>query len=519
MTKIVSVKEMLAVEKQADQSGVSYAVMMQNAGQGLAKKIVEVYSDPQQKNIFALVGKGNNGGDALVALAHLAQKGWAAAAYIVGQRPEDDLSAALNAAGGEIFSHTNDPDGQILREQLAASIILMDGLLGTGVKLPLRQPISGVLEQVSAILTDMEPRPRIVAVDCPSGIDCDTGQTAEQAVRADLTVCMVAVKQGMLAFPAFEYLGRLELVGIGLPEDFEPLALVAKFLIDDTLIHPWIPVRPLASHKGTFGRALVVAGSERFIGTALLAGQAAFRIGAGWVTLAVPRTVYLALVGGFTEATWLPLPDRGGVVAKEAAALIRENLDRVTALLLGPGLGLAQPTAGFVSDVLGPDLIDSSLPPLVIDADGLKLLVQIEGWQTRIPLNSILTPHPGEMSILTGLPTADLQKDRIETARRFAQEWGQVVVLKGANTVVAEPSGRIGVAPVATPALARAGTGDVLAGMIVGLRAQGVGAFEAAAAGVWLHAQAGLAAAERLGSTAGVLAGDLIEEIPGLLPY
>jgi NAD(P)H-hydrate epimerase len=163
-------------------------------------------------------------------------------------------------------------------------------------------------------------------------------------------------------------------------------------------------------------------------------------------------------------------------------------------------------------------LTRNTLPPLVIDADGLKLLAQLDNWANRIPDQSVLTPHPGEMSVLTGMETEEIQSNRVEAAESFSKKWGQVVVLKGAFTVVAEPDGQTGIVPVASPALARAGTGDVLAGLITGLRAQGMDAYSAALAGAWLHAQAGLAAAKRLGGTAGVLAGDIIREIPILLP-
>jgi NAD(P)H-hydrate epimerase len=212
------------------------------------------------------------------------------------------------------------------------------------------------------------------------------------------------------------------------------------------------------------------------------------------------------------EATWLPLPDEGGGIAEQAAGVVLDNLERVTALLLGPGFGMRQTTARFISGLLV-GKAKTPLPSLVLDADGLKLLANLPGWYEKIPKQAVLTPHPGEMGVLTGLSTQEIQNKRVEIAEEYAREWGHVLVLKGAFTVIAAPDGRTAVIPVASPALARAGTGDVLAGIIVGLRAQGVEAFEAAAAGAWLHARAGILAAGTLGSTASVLAGDVLRNV------
>jgi hydroxyethylthiazole kinase-like uncharacterized protein yjeF len=290
----------------------------------------------------------------------------------------------------------------------------------------------------------------------------------------------------------------------------------------------------MSAHKGTFGTAVIAAGSVNYTGAALLAGKAAYRSGAGLVTLAVPAPLHASLAGQFPEATWLLLPHELGVIAESAAEVLRKNLERATALLVGCGFGLEDTTADFLSALLtGPraarggigfvhpareaGAAKASLPPMVVDADGLKLLARIPNWPSTLPAESVLTPHPGEMSVLTGLPRDELQADRVGAAERFAKEWGHVVVLKGAYTVIAGPEGETAIIPVATPALARAGTGDVLAGLVTGLRAQGVPAYPAAWAGAWIHAQAGLRAAAALGGTASVLAGDVLDQIAGVL--
>jgi NAD(P)H-hydrate epimerase len=354
-------------------------------------------------------------------------------------------------------------------------------------------------------------------------VECDTGSAAPECIPAELTVTMAAVKIGLLKLPAFSLVGRLEVVGIGLAEtDGDPAPdppawrAIQRQVIERAYARQALPPRPPDSHKGTFGTALVAAGSASYTGAALLAGRAAYRSGAGLVTLAVPELLHPILAGQFPEATWVLLPHSGGFIASDAAEILKQNLGRATALLLGPGFGLAQPTLEFLAHLLGSDQVgDAStrLPPMVVDADGLKLLAQLPDWAGLLPAPTVLTPHPGEMAILTGLTTAEIQADRLGAAEQFARLWGHVVVLKGAFTVIASPDGESGMIPVASSALARAGTGDVLAGLIAGLRAQGVGAFKAAAAGAWIHAQAGLQAAEHLGSTAAVLAGDVLEAV------
>jgi NAD(P)H-hydrate repair Nnr-like enzyme with NAD(P)H-hydrate dehydratase domain len=307
---------------------------------------------------------------------------------------------------------------------------------------------------------------------------------------------------------------------------------------DEMLVSGLLPERPLDAHKGTFGTALIAAGSASYTGAALLSGKAAYRVGAGLVTLAVPAMLHAALAGQIPEATWVLLSHERGYIAREAAKTLAKNFERATALLVGPGFGMEDTTQEFLKDLLTGEAAQKrasgrigflpeqaekkedpsvNLPCRVIDADGLKLLAKVEDWHKNLPAPAVLTPHPGEMAVLTGLTTEEIQNDRKGTAIKYAQEWGHVVVLKGAFTIIAAPDGTATVIPVASPALAHAGTGDVLAGLIVGLMAQGLEAYDAAVAGAWIHAQAGLIAADALGGTASVLAGDVLEAIPDVM--
>jgi NAD(P)H-hydrate epimerase len=509
MAKLVSVAEMLAIEQAADKSGLSYANMMENAGKSLAKATI-AHSHKSNKSVLGLIGSGNNGGDTLVALELLAKKGWQATAYLVKRDLQEKHVRRARKAGVTIIA--SGKSGKNLSKLLPKHTVLLDGILGTGTRLPLREPFATSLASIKELVSNMAHPPYIVAVDCPSGMDTDSGNIPTEMLKANLTVSMAAIKRGMLTLPAFDHLGKLVVGDIGLPPDLPEWTALQRYAIDEEIARSAIPPRPLNAHKGTFGTALIVAGSDHFPGAALLAGEAAYRSGAGLVTVATPETIQPSLAGHLREATWLPLPAESGWISAAAADLVLSALERVTALLVGPGFGQQQGTVQFIDK-----LLNTILPPTVIDADALKLLARIEDWPRRLPADTILTPHPGEMSILSGLSTDEIQSARTEVAEKYARQWNVVLVLKGAFTVVAAPDGRSATLPLATPALAHAGTGDVLAGLITGLRAQGVTAFEATCTAVWVHGHAGLRAAALMGGTAGVLAGDLIAEIPDLI--
>ena len=514
MWKIVSVAEMQAVEREADAGGLSYSEMMQNAGRNLAEVIhAREGKFAGSHHILALVGPGNNGGDALVAVEALAGWGWQVGVCLLRPRPDDPLVDRVISAGGLVVVYGEDIDQSFIKDQLVKAHVILDGLLGTGTRLPLRDEYAQFLSLVHHLAVNRLVKPVLVAVDCPSGMDCDTGECAQQTLAADLTVTMAAVKQGLLSFPAAERVGDLQLVGIGPLDAYQSWNQIQSYLIDASWVRDHLPERPMNAHKGTFGTALICAGSLNYTGAAWLAGQAAYRAGAGLVTMAVPAPLHTVLAGQFPEATWLLLPEYEGFISGAGVPGLLEGLEKATSLLLGPGWGQHPSTGKFLND-----LLQAELPPLVVDADALKLLAAIPDWSSRLPQSAILTPHPGEMAVLTGEPKAS-QANRLAYARRHARLWGHVVVLKGAYTVVASPNGDTGVIPFATPALARAGTGDILAGLITGLRAQGLPAFDAAVCGAWLHGRAGLLAAQMSGgNTAPVVAGDVLESVRHAFP-
>jgi NAD(P)H-hydrate epimerase len=499
----------------------------------VAQAVLRRTSPIQGRQVLVLAGGGNNGGDGLVAAGLLAEQGAQIAVYLIRQRTQDDPHLArVRERGAFVAVADQDQRSRVLKLQLGKADVLIDAILGTGFRLPLEGPAREALKTARQTLAARDRPLLVVAVDCPSGVDCDSGQAAPEALPADLTVTLAAAKPGLFRPPGAELVGELEIGDIGLSPDDPGLAEVELEVAEASSLRTWLPDRPRTAHKGTFGRAVVLAGSLHYPGAAALAARTAYLVGAGLVTAAVPAPVQAMIAGSLPEATWLPLPHAEGGLAVEAAASLRGELGNTEALLLGPGFGLLPVTRDFLAELLGarpatrvgfqageaPQSASAiGLPPSVLDADGLKLLAQIEGWPGLLPDGAILTPHPGEMSALTGEPVQAIQADRLDCATRWAETWGHIVVLKGAHTVVAAGRSKATVIPVATPALARAGTGDVLAGAIVGLLAQGLHPYRAAVLGAYLHARAGLLAAEAPGGSASVLASDVAAALPHAL--
>ncbi len=311
--KYVSVAEMIAIEKEADRSGHTYDIMMENAGLELARVIHKRYQHRKPGPVAGLIGSGNNGGDTLVCLAYLSDWGWQTRAYLARPRGKNDpLLDRFIEGGGELVDGALDTDHQHLESFLQGSSVLLDGILGTGIKLPLHGPLASLLTAAGKIIAGMDYPLSVVAVDCPSGVDCDSGETAQECLMAELTVTMAAVKMGLLKFPAYKYIGELQLVGIGLPVGLKSWEAIQRFVVDEGYVSHNLPPRPIDAHKGTFGTALIVAGSANYTGAVILAGESAYRIGAGLVILAVPEPLQGMLAGNLLEATWLPLPHEMG---------------------------------------------------------------------------------------------------------------------------------------------------------------------------------------------------------------
>jgi hydroxyethylthiazole kinase-like uncharacterized protein yjeF len=360
------------------------------------------------------------------------------------------------------------------------------------------------------------PELPVLAVDCPSGLNCDTGALDPAAIPASVTVTFACPKWGQLQFPGAGACGLLAVVDIGVPEELT--AEIAVELVGPEDVQRWLLPRPMDAHKGTFGKALIAGGSLNYTGAAYLSASAATRAGAGLVTLAIPLPLHATLAGMLPEVTWLPLPGPEGVHTAAGAVKLLHVTEDYDAVLVGPGLTSTEDARGFVETLFSSDGLpkDAWSGLVVVDADALNILAKLPDWPGRLPPGSILTPHPGEMARLTGMTVRDVNARRIENARRWAAQWGHIVLLKGAHTVIAAPDGRTAVLPFALPVLATAGSGDVLAGAIVAMLAQGLPAFEATLLGAYLHGQAGLLIS-RTATLVGVVARDILASFPEAL--
>jgi NAD(P)H-hydrate epimerase len=531
---------MRALEQAAVDAGATWPGLMEHAGWGVAQAAMHLLRAPAGKRVLVLAGPGNNGGDGLVAARHLHDAGAEVALYFWRrrERPDDANWQSCRERAIPEYQALEDPACAELRRLLAQAGLVLDALLGAGIS----RAVAGELAQIVEAVNTFDRRPTaegpklesalaVLSVDLPTGIHSDTGAVMGVALRADLTVATGLIKRGLLQYPGRSYAGEILVAEIGLP--LAHLEAIMSERIDAARARKLLPRRPDDSHKGTFGKVMVVAGSLQYPGAAGLATAGAARIGAGLVTLAVGRSG-LGGPGRMPEITLQLLPEADWNALGEAAAdEALKHLGGYQALLVGPGIGREEPTRAFLERLLGLDSprhrghigfrIGASadkpaekqrpeLPPTVIDADALTLLSQIDSWWERLPRGRcVLTPHPGEMKRL--LSAEELDADSVKLAEDAAKKWGQIVVLKGATTVVADPDGHSMVNDGGNAALATAGTGDILAGAIAGLLAQGLAPFDAATLGVYLHSAAGRIVREDLGDM-GAIASDLPPRLP-----
>ncbi len=489
--------------------GIPSAVLMENAGRTTYQILRREF--PELAGPVAVVaGRGNNGGDGLVVARYLANDGLPVSVLLLAEPSQLTGDARLNLEialklGIDVRPLTA-PEALAAQEPLlAGAALVVDAILGTGLNSEVRGLYRQAIDLINAV-----PAP-VLAVDLPSGLCADSGRVLGAAVRADVTVTYGWPKLGQILSPGRELAGRLWRVDISIPP-----ALAADCQVElaaAAVLRELAPARPPASHKGTYGHLVILAGSPGKTGAAALAALGALRVGAGLVTVGVPASLNPILEVKLTEAMTLPLPEvPGAAVLGEAAwPAIAGFWEGKTAGALGPGLGTHPQTVRLVQE-----LVQRAPAPLVIDADGLNALAEDLDCLKRAGAPLILTPHPGEMGRLVGLSPAQVQADRPGTACRLARDYGVVVVLKGAQSLIAAPDGRLTVNPSGNPALATGGTGDVLTGIIGGLLAQRLSPYDAARLGVYLH---GLAADRWAASqgAAGLLAAELAAELPALL--
>jgi NAD(P)H-hydrate epimerase len=513
MIPLATAEEMRQADRRAtERYGVPSLLLMENAGRGAADALERVLGPADGRRIAVVCGKGNNGGDGFVVARHLLGRGARVSAWLVGRAGEVQGDARTNLdalqRAGERVVEAADPAGQgfqRLRADLADADVVVDALLGTGVRGPATGAIAAAIEAVNAA-----GRP-VCALDLPSGLPSDGEAPAGPVVRAEVTVTFGLPKLGLLLPSGAAYAGRVEIADLGVPREWLGEG-VPTALLEASDVRALLPSRPVDAHKGTYGHLLVVAGSVGRTGAAVLSCLGALRAGTGLVTCATPGSQQPVVAAGLSEAMTEPLPETAArTLSAKAVERIVELLSRMDAVALGPGVGLDPETQAAVQA-----LVRSVERPMVVDADALTALAGRPDVCRDAPAPRLLTPHPGEAARLLGCRIAEVQADRIASARRLAAETGAVVALKGARTLVASPDGRVTLNPTGNPGMATGGTGDVLTGLAGGLLAQGVAPAGALSAAVYLHGLAGDLAAETRGE-AGLVAGDVADAIPAAI--
>jgi len=506
--KVVTAHTMQTIDQQAiDEYGVPGLILMENAGRKCVDEIITLFGTTDGCRAVILAGKGNNGGDGYVIARLLWEQGWKVTVFILAEQEQISGDAAANLARLPAAMVNFCPhEGQLTslhEESINQADLLVDALLGTG----LRNDVSGVYLEAITLINGTGRM--ILSVDIPSGIHGTTGRVLGSAVMADLTVTFGFAKLGHVLYPGAEHTGKLVVADIGIPDKLIENAPGYDFLNSDriaTLLHR----RDRRAHKGNFGHCLIIAGSTGKTGAAALAANSAVRAGSGLVTLAVAESLNHILEVKTTEAMTVPLPDSGsGYLTNNAFPTIEKLLGTRDAIAIGPGMDHRPGTVALVHK-----LIETITTPLVIDADGLNALAEdLTVLRRKKSASVILTPHPGEMSRLLGTSVPDVEAIRFSVTQEFASDYGVYLVLKGARTIIASPTGTAAINGSGNPGMASGGMGDVLTGILVSLLGQGYNTWDACRLGVFLHGYAADMVAQDKGEI-GLNATDVQEKLP-----
>lgn len=516
--KITSAAQMREMDRQTiEDYGVSSIVLMENAAHCVVEAIAHRYSPLRGRQIAIVCGKGNNGGDGLAIARHLATRyGVDVTLWLATDPARFAGDAAVNYALSQKFGLPIRSIGSDLAELTAClprADLIVDALLGTGIKGAVTGTMAGVIEAINGSRRD------VIAVDLPSGLNADTGMVDGPCIRATVTVTFALPKYGLVEFPGVNFVGELVVGDIGMPRAVMQAPHVQTWVTDAGDVAGWLPSRAETrdSNKGKFGHVFVFAGAQGFVGAPVLTAEAAARTGAGLVTLAVPQEVQNAIMSRVSPVVMtkgLPQTEQG-TVARDAVEGALKLVEKADASALGPGLGGVEneETQAFVRDFV------SRCPvPLVIDADALNILAAEPDHGAsllqRRAAPTVLTPHPGEMGRLLGTSTKEVQADRRGAVETAAKTFGCVVLLKGSRTLIADPNGNLHINTTGNSGMATGGAGDTLTGMIAALLANHLVPCEAAVAGAYLHGLAGDLVAKEHGGKAGLIATDLIEALP-----
>lgn len=490
--------------------------LMENAGRNVYLETVAYCKRqncfPEHRNVVCICGKGNNGGDGFVAARYFLNYGWHVETFVCASSIEAGSTAEnydrLKNMDAEIIHLTEEHFSYFL-EAISHADVIIDAMFGTGLHSAVRGMQAKVITAVN-----QTARGLVVAVDIPSGIDGNTGSVLGAAIRADLTVGMAVAKAGNLQYPGKAYGGELVVTEIGVPQELLQDVGIRTFQTESGLVKSLFPPRQKESNKGTYGRVGIITGSVGMTGAGILAAKAALRTGAGLVYLIVPQAISAIYECASLETVTMPIGTGTTYFTEEDVFQVLKACETMDTIVLGPGIGRKEETLGFLQSFLEKvdTLPNSESKTLILDADALNLLsYQVEQLK-EVQMNTVLTPHPGEMARLYGTTIDVIQKDRIQVAKSFAATYETIVVLKGAVSVIGLPDGTVFLNPTGNPGMATAGSGDVLCGVLGAMTAANDDVDMTVPCGVYLHGLAGDLATEDLGEYS-VIAGDIVDHL------
>ena len=488
--------------------GLPGVVLMENAGAMVVEEIL-VSSPCAHPRVLVLAGSGNNGGDGFVIARRLYDLGinLQLCLLVSPERIKGDAKVHFEVYvnRGLPIIHYHENTLSTLQNEINQADIIVDAILGTGVKGPVREPFGKVISMIN----EFEREKLIISVDIPSGLNSDDGNVEAVAIRATKTITFVFPKKGFFLHEGPKYVGEWKAVDISVPPSIAvELGLTMPKLITETLGTRAVPTRPKYGHKGTFGHALVIGGSRPFVGAPIFSAKAALHAGAGLVSLAIPESIYPMAAAQNPESLFLPLSDEAGHFSSEAIADLTPSLHQFDSIAIGPGMGRFPGGEEWMKALLL-SLLNHSI---VVDADALYLLRNHLDLVREYKGNVVFTPHPGEMARLLHCTVKEVEADRLEVAKTFSKEYGVYLLLKGHRSIVATPDGEIFINPYGHDALGKGGSGDVLTGLIVSFLAQGADPVHALIAASYLHARAGEDKAKTL-SSYGVMPLDIIDGV------
>ena len=506
--KVVTSQQMREIDRKAiEENNLFGLILMENAGLRIFQNLKKIYADLRLKKVIIFAGSGNNGGDGFVVARHL---------YNYGVKVKVFLLAPFNKIKGEAGENLNIIDKmgvelietettkfEEIQEAVQNYDLIIDAILGTG----LQGSVTGLKAKIIDLVNVAGKE--VVAIDVPSGLDADTGKLEGPCIKATHTITLALPKIGLLLFPGASYAGKVTVEDIGIPSCLLKNNKIKTNMVTREIVKSLLPFRATYSHKGSFGKVLILAGSVGMTGAAYLASEAAMRSGAGIVVLGIPRSLNPIMEVKLTEVMTLPLAEtEKQSLGEDVEETILKLMKDFSVLGMGPGISLELETQRLVRKI-----IEKSNIPLVVDADAIYAISKDTNILKKIKVPMVITPHPGEMAKLVNKDTDYILNNQLDITREIAQEFGIVVVLKGARTIIANKEGEVYINVGDNSGMATGGSGDVLTGIICSLIAQGANNFSAAIAGVYIHSLAGDLARDIKGER-GMIAGDILSQIP-----